>query len=323
MSLSAVTGAMLLVAAPVQVHAVVAPAAPVAHVAPLPVEAVPAAATDPAPPAQPPVLPAPVAPLPVAPLPVDQAPAAVPPAVADPSDIIVTAQPRTPGDPLQALNRQSFAITQAVDDAVVGPAARAYDRVVPTPVRNGLRNFLNNLHEPIIALNFLLQGKPGKAAETLGRFAINSTLGVAGVFDFARRRTFKLPRRRNGFANTLAIWGVGPGPFLFLPFVGATTVRDLLGGVADGAIPPLAGKPFNQLSYTIPTGINRGLDRRASIEEQVKQQQAAPNPYATARETYLLRRQAEIDEVRGRPAAPAANQGTPAAPPASAPPSPN
>ena len=292
MSLSAVTGALLLVAAPIEVPAtVLAPAMPVASpIAPLIADVAPPVETPPAPPAEPVASPD-AATLPPAP----------PPAVTQPGDIVVTAQPRTPGDPLQELNAQSFAITQVVDEAVVGPAARTYDKIVPTPVRNGLRNFLNNLHEPIVALNFLLQGKPGKAVETLGRFAINSTVGVAGVFDFAKRKTFKLPRRRNGFANTLAIWGVGHGPFLFLPLVGATTVRDFLGGVVDGAIPPLAGKPFNQLSYTIPTGLNRGLDRRADIDERLKRERAAPNPYATAREAYFARRQAEIDEVRGRP----------------------
>ncbi|MFX6258432.1 MlaA family lipoprotein, partial [Acinetobacter baumannii] len=87
----------------------------------------------------------------------------------------------------------------------------------PVPVRSGIRNFLYNLREPIVFVNFLLQHKAGKAAETLGRFVVNSTVGVGGLFDMAKRRPIHLPRRPNGFADTLGFYGVKPGPFLFLP----------------------------------------------------------------------------------------------------------
>lgn len=101
-----------------------------------------------------------------------------------------------------------------------------------SPIRSGLRNFRFNLHEPIVCVNFLFQHKVGKAGETLARFAINSTIGVAGVFDMAKRRTFRLPRRRNGFGDTMGFYGVKPGPYFFLPLIGPTTARDLLGTVA-------------------------------------------------------------------------------------------
>lgn len=220
-------------------------------------------------------------------------------------DIVVTGRVRTPGDPLQQVNAKAFAVTQAVDDAIVGPAARAYERTVPTPIRDGFRNFFNNLHEPVIALNFLLQHKFGKAAETLGRFAVNSTVGGAGLFDVAKRRTFNLPRRRNSFSNTFGFYGIGPGPFLYLPFVGPTTLRDAIGGTLDGFVMPLAvGAPFNKPGYTIPTGINRGLDRRAELDEQIAEGRKEADPYATTREAYLKRRQAEIDKLRGRESVP-------------------
>lgn len=249
----------------------------------------------------PPPLPPPLPAAPPAPLTVP-APDATGVTAADSTDIVVTGRPRNvPGDPLQQVNAKTYAVVQAVDDAVVGPVARAYEKTIPTPIRDGFRNFFNNLHEPIIALNFLLQLKPGKAAETLGRLAINSTLGGAGLFDFAKRRTFKLPRRRNGFANTLGYYGVGPGPFLFLPFIGPTTLRDALGGTLDGfGLPFLIGAPFNKPAYTIPTGINRGLDRRAELDEKIKETRAASDPYATTRTSYLKRRQAEIERLHGR-----------------------
>src|SRR5258706_52610 len=151
----------------------------------------------------------------------------------DQNDIVVTGRPHAPGDPLENVNAKSFAVTQSVDKAFVGPVALAYKKHVPAPVRSGLRNFLYNLKEPDVFLNFLLQLKPGKAMETLGRFAINSTIGGAGLFDVAKRRPFKLPRRPNGFADSLGYYGVKPGPFLFLPLIGPTTVRDLVASGLD------------------------------------------------------------------------------------------
>lgn len=232
------------------------------------------------------------------------APPDVPPAApgADQSDIIVTARPHSAADPLQHLNAKSFEATQSVDRAVVGPVALAYEHKVPGPIRIGLRNVLKNLHEPDVFLNFLLQHKVGKAAETFGRFAINSTIGVAGLFDVAKRRPFNLPRRPNGLANTLGFYGVKPGPFFFLPLVGPTTLRDLIGNGIDGLLLPTAiGKPFSGLTYTVPTGALRSLDHRASFDEQLnKLRDDSPDPYVAAREYYLQQRQAEIDDLHGR-----------------------
>jgi phospholipid-binding lipoprotein MlaA len=215
--------------------------------------------------------------------------------------IVVTGQIRTPGDPLQNINTESYAITQAIDAAVVSPTAHAYEKAVPEPIRNGLRNFANNLHEPVVFVNFLLQLKPGKAAETAGRFIINSTIGVAGLFDFARRKPINLPQRRNGFADTLGCYGVKPGAFLFVPLVGATSVRDLLGGGLDSfLLPHFVGKPFNQLSFTVPTGAARELDKRVEFDEDLEKVQNSDDPYIAAREYYLQKRQAQIDGLCGK-----------------------
>jgi phospholipid-binding lipoprotein MlaA len=218
------------------------------------------------------------------------------------TDIVVTGRKEPAGDPLRAVNAESFAVTQKVDDAVIGPVARTYKKTVPSPIRRGIHNFLYNLREPIVFLNFLLQFKPGKAAETVGRFAINSTIGAVGVLDMAKRKPFRLPRRSNGFANTLGYYGVNNGPFLFLPLVGPTTIRDLLGGAVDRLILPVGvGKPFTSATYTIPAGILGALDHRSEFDQTLKDlHDNSPDPYAATRAFYLNRRQAEIDHLHGR-----------------------
>jgi phospholipid-binding lipoprotein MlaA len=245
----------------------------------------------------PPVLDEPL--LPVDPLSPDADLAADP---ADGNEIVVTARPRAPKiDPLQELNADSFEIVQDVDDAVVGPVALAYEDTVPSPVRSGISNFLSNLGEPIVFLNYLLQLKPGKAMETLGRFTINSTIGIGGLVDVAKKPPFNLPKRNNGFANTLGYYGVEPGPFLFLPLIGPTTVRDLFGRVVDLSVLPVGvGKPFNELVYTLPAGIITSLDTRAEQDEQFRKLREADDPYIATRELYLKQRQAEIDALRGK-----------------------
>ena len=167
--------------------------------------------------------------------------------------VTVHARRHAKGDPLEGVNRRFYRSQEKFDRAFFRPAALGYKHAVPAPVRSGLRNFFSNLGEPIVFLNYLLQLKPGKAAETLTRFAINSTIGLGGVIDLAKQPSIRLPHRPNGLGNTLGYYGVKPGPYLFLPFVGPTTLRDLLGGQADGLVLPLAvGSPFDRIEYQIP-----------------------------------------------------------------------
>jgi phospholipid-binding lipoprotein MlaA len=217
-------------------------------------------------------------------------------------EIVITGRRETAGDPLRAVNAESFAVTQKIDDAVIGPAAKTYKENVPRTVRKGIHNFLYNLREPIVFLNYMLQLKPGKAAETVGRFAINSTIGAVGLVDIAKRKPFRLPRRSNGFANTLGYYGVKNGPFLFLPIVGPTTVRDLLGGAVDRLVLPVGvGSPFTSLGYSVPAGVLGALDHRSEFDRTLKDlHDNSPDPYAATRAFYLNRRQAEIDQLHGR-----------------------
>ncbi len=217
-------------------------------------------------------------------------------------DILVTGRRREAIDPLRAVNAKSFAATQAVDSAVIGPLSMAYAHTLPRPVRSGIHNFLYNLREPVVFVNFLVQLKPGKAAETVGRFAVNSTLGAAGLFDVARKKPFHLPRRANGFADTLGYYGVHNGPFLFLPITGPTTVRDLIGGTLDRLLLPLGvGKPFTKTYFTAPLGVLGALDHRADFDPTLRKlHDGVADPYASTRAFYLARRQAEIDHLHGR-----------------------
>ncbi|KEQ53931.1 VacJ family lipoprotein [Sphingobium chlorophenolicum] len=224
-----------------------------------------------------------------------------PPATA-PGDIVVTGHTRPPpGDPLERLNEKSFQTVQAVDKAVVEPVAKAYNKGLPKPVRKGLRNFFSNLQEPVVFLAYMLQFKPGKAMETAGRFTVNTTLGVAGLFDVAKRKPFFLPYRPNGLANVLGYYGVGPGPYMYLPIVGPTTLRDIVGDTVDKLIVPFAvGKPFNEPKYVIPATILNQLGQRAAFDETIQQIRDEANPYAYYRELYLKQRKAEIEALHGR-----------------------
>ena len=131
-------------------------------------------------------------------------------------------------------------------------------------------------------------------------------IGLGGFVDVAKNRPFHLPRRRNGLADTLGFYGVKPGPFLFIPLIGPTTLRDLIGGTVDRLLlPHLLTGPFNDSKFTIPSTFIRSLDRRVDFDEQLKKINASADPYAARRKLYLDRRQAEIDGLRGKHADPA------------------
>lgn len=225
-----------------------------------------------------------------------------------------------PGDPVIAINKVTFAATQAVDRAVIEPAAKAYGKTIPYPIRAGLRHFFTNLTEPVVALNFLLQLKPGKAAETLGRFALNSTVGIGGLLDVAVAKPFNLPYRRNGFANTMAYYGVGPGPFLFVPLVGPTTLRDVIGlGIDRAFLPTIVGGPLRSPYYVTGSFVVRSLNDRLDDDRRIQAMRKSGDPYLATKEAYLAARQAQIDELKGRKPKPAPAQVAPTPAPAPAP----
>lgn len=215
----------------------------------------------------------------------------------DPTTAIVVtgAQRRSSADPLETVNEKSYAAVQAADRMVVAPISLAYEKTVPSPLRDGIHNVLYNLREPVVIANFLLQHRIGKAGRSLARLAINSTIGVGGLFDFAKRKPFKIPFRRNGFANTLGFYGIKPGPYMYLPIVGSTTLRDLVGTVADRMFLSLAvGPPFTRPAYRIPVIVLGTMDDRLVNDVQIKQMREQANAYVATRNAYLTIRAEEI-----------------------------
>jgi len=210
--------------------------------------------------------------------------------------IVVSGKPKS--DPAMEINLQTYKAVQAVDSALIKPVAMAYKAALPSPARQGVHNVLTNLTEPVVFINFLLQGKVGKALVVLGRFAVNTTFGIGGLMDVAAKKPFKLPYRKNNFADTLGFYGVGPGPYLFVPLVGPTTVRDLFGLIVDKAVVPFSfGGPFKTRYYALGNGALSSLDYRVRYDDMITEQQQSADPYAAARKQYLDMRKEEIAEL--------------------------
>ena len=143
-------------------------------------------------------------------------------------------------DPLQQLNRKVYELNfEILDPALIKPLATLYDRLTPRPVRIGINNFFSNLDEIPNAVNSLLQGKIGQAANDTGRFIVNSVFGLGGVFDVATDAGMQ-PSQGEDFGQTLAVWGVSEGPYLMLPFLGPSTLRDAPSNVLDSFLDPFA-----------------------------------------------------------------------------------
>lgn len=137
-------------------------------------------------------------------------------------------------DPLQGLNRKIYSFNSGIDKAILKPVARGYDNVVPTPAKRGVSNFFTNLREPLNIFNNLLQGKYERALSSSYRFIVNSTVGIAGLIDVADK--YDVKNTREDFGQTLAAWGVKPGPYLMLPFLGPSNLRDGIGYVTDSVL---------------------------------------------------------------------------------------
>jgi phospholipid-binding lipoprotein MlaA len=213
--------------------------------------------------------------------------------------IVVSARQRAAIDPFENINEASFALTTSVDRSVFGPVALGYARVVPEPARDGLRNVLSNLGEPVTAINYLLQLKIGKAVETAARFTINSSLGAFGLVDVARAPGICLPRRPVGLAETLGFYGIGSGPYFYVPLIGPISLRTAVGGFVDRLmLPTLIGGPLFNPSYVVPTSLLNSLNRRAGNDARIRAVRESKDPYAASRNAYLARRQARVDALR-------------------------
>jgi phospholipid-binding lipoprotein MlaA len=214
----------------------------------------------------------------------------------DPSDPDEVAEFKQNNDPIEPFNRAMYAVHQGIDRVVLRPVAVAYRDVVPKPLRTGIRNVLGNLRTPVILANDMLQGEPRRAGDTLGRFLINSTLGLGGIFDVAGNQ-FGVKGHSEDYGQTLAVWGVGEGAYLFIPVIGPSNPRDLtgfgLGIVSDPLTWVGQGVAVDALTYT-RVGVSV-VDTRESLIEVIDiVNTESLDSYATLRSAYRQRRNAEI-----------------------------
>jgi phospholipid-binding lipoprotein MlaA len=198
-------------------------------------------------------------------------------------------------DPFEDTNRGIFAFNQQVDRTVLVPVAEAYRDVVPPPMQQSLHDFLQNLNHPIIFANDVLQGQPELAANTLGRFVVNTTVGVGGMFDVATR--IGIPYHSNDLGVTLATYGFDSGPYVVVPVLGPSNVRDLVGQVGDSFGDPgnyFAGQ-YHKFYATLGRTVTEGIDTRSrNIESLADIERTSLDYYATIRSLYGQRRAAQI-----------------------------
>jgi phospholipid-binding lipoprotein MlaA len=187
-----------------------------------------------------------------------------------------------------------FALNDALDHAIFEPVARGYRAVTPRPVRHGVINFLNNLRSPVVFANNLLQGHPGHAGATAARFGINSTIGLLGIFDPAT--SMGLARRDEDFGQTLGTWGAHPGPYLFLPIIGPTNLRDGIGSIVDLGFDPVNWADYDRRTTVIVTrGAVTAISTREDLLDSVDQmRRTSLDPYVSVRSGYSLLRESAI-----------------------------
>jgi phospholipid-binding lipoprotein MlaA len=209
-------------------------------------------------------------------------------------------------DPLEPFNRGVYKFNDAVDRAVVRPAAIAYRDLLPSPIRTGVSNFFYNLQDAWSAVNNTLQLKPEQAGNSLVRFGVNSVFGLGGVLDVATE--MRIERHTEDFGQTLGRWGVGSGPYLILPLLGPNTLRDTVAMPVDmkGG---LASHIDNIPTRNSATALNLMSRRSRLLPTTDMLDQVALDPYTFTRDAFLQRRRSEVydgnppDDVQDPPPA--------------------
>ncbi len=198
---------------------------------------------------------------------------------------------KNPADPLESFNRGVYRFNDAVDKAIAKPVAQGYNAVMPVPGKVMVSNFFSNLDDVIVTVNDLLQLKLAQAASDGSRFLFNSTFGVFGLLDVAHR----LEKHNEDFGQTLGYWGVGSGPYLVLPLLGPSTVRDGAGLYADSR--PSKLRRVDHMRSRNQLYLAKSINHRAQLLDQEKVlDEAALDRYEFIREAYLLRRRSLIHD---------------------------
>ena len=201
-------------------------------------------------------------------------------------------------DPFEGANRAVLSVNEAVDKAVIEPVARGYRYVAPKPIRQGVRNVLRNLKSPIIMGNQLLQGDLEGFGNATGRLVINTLLGIGGLFDVADMGG--IPYEPEDFGQTLATWGVGNGPYIVIPLLGPSTLRDGTGMIVDSFADPVRIYMFNHdLEWLHYTRVGVGVvDQREELLDVIDDlRRNSFDYYAALRSAYYQRRQALVNDM--------------------------
>ena len=208
------------------------------------------------------------------------------------------AEYRELNDPLEPTNRFFYRVTDGLDTYILRPVAVAYRDAVPDGVRWPIHNALVNLSTPAQFANDVLQGKPGRAGDSMMRFVINSTAGAGGLFDVATGWGY--PDHDNDFGKTLALWGVGEGPYLFLPVIGPSNPRDAAGYGINTGLDPLTWATFGgQKTLGVVRLVTGTVDMRERLIDQIDSiKRGALDPYATFRSLYRQNRADEVAKAR-------------------------
>jgi phospholipid-binding lipoprotein MlaA len=197
-------------------------------------------------------------------------------------------------DPLEGINRGVYKFNDVTDKVILKPVASGYKAITPTPVRKGVNNFFNNLGSITTVLNDLLQLKFSHAFKDTGRFVINSTFGIAGLIDVASMDN--VPQHKEDFGQTLGFWGAGNGPYLVLPILGPSSVRDTTGLVVDTfSSDPIQYLHYHDVAASNWTRAAQLVDKRTELlDAKDLVDDASLDPYAFARDAYLQRRDSLI-----------------------------
>jgi len=203
-----------------------------------------------------------------------------------------------PRDPLEPLNRAVYTFNDGFDAILVKPAAEFYRFIVPEFARTGVSNFFSNLNDVIVSVNSLLQGKFTQAGSDVGRLLVNSTVGVLGLFDVATG--MGLEKHNEDFGQTLGYWGIGDGPYLVLPFLGPSNVRDTFGWAGDVYAWPITYVKDDHWRYGLAAV--RFVTLCADLLEASRiLETAALDPYEFVRDAYLQRRRNQIYDGKPPP----------------------
>ncbi len=205
-------------------------------------------------------------------------------------------------DPWRPLNHGLFVFGRGLDQVTLAPIAHGYMRITPTYVQHRVSSGVFNLGEPSTAIEDVLQGRPRKAGEATARFVVNSTVGVLGMFDVASR--WGLAPHVSDFGQTLGRYGAQPGPYIFVPLIGPSDLRDGIGRIVDVVADPIGfvTGPITSPSGGVHWGVT-ALEIRIQSDPAIEALKDAIDPYVTARSAYMQHRDAVVREATGEPQA--------------------